>query len=84
MKSYIFGVVIKEDTFQDGTAAYHAYCPALRGCHTWGQTSGQALVNIQEAAELYVEDLIESNDSIPVDLENGVEQHYTHSVIVRI
>ena len=84
MKSYIFRVVIEEDTFQDGTPAYHAYCPALRGCHTWGHTSGQALVNIQEAAELYVEDLIESNDSIPVDLGNEVEQHDTPSVTVSL
>ena len=84
MKSYIFRVVIEEDAFQDGRKAYHAYCPVLTGCHTWGHTSDEALVNIQEAAELYVEDLIQSNDSIPVDLENGVEQHDTPSVIVRL
>lgn len=56
MESYIFSVVIEEDAFEDGRQAYHAYCPAFKGCHTWGHTSEEALMNIQEAVELYIED----------------------------
>ena len=65
MKSYIFDVVIEEDFFEGGDPAYHAYCPALKGCHIWGHTYEEALVNVQEAIELYVEDLIEAGDLIP-------------------
>ena len=46
MKSYIFDVVIEEDFFEGGDPAYHAYCPALKGCHTWGHTYEEALVNV--------------------------------------
>jgi predicted RNase H-like HicB family nuclease len=33
------------------------FCPALRGCHSQGETVEEALANIREAAELYVESL---------------------------
>ena len=84
MKSYIFSVVIEEDAFEDGTKAYHAYCPALSGCHTWGHTSDEALINIQEAVELYVEDLMETTGEIPMDPEKGVVQLDTPSVVVNV
>ena len=84
MKSYIFGILIEEDTFEDGRKAYHAYCPGLKGCHTWGHTYEEALKNVQEAVELYVEDLIEARDSIPVDPEKGVVERDTPSVVVNV
>ncbi len=84
MKSYIFSVVIEEDSFPDGGRAYHAFCPALKGCHTWGHTSGEALVNIQEAIELYVEDLLDSGETIQVDPELGVVERDTPSVVVNV
>ena len=84
MKSYIFSVVIEEDAFEDGREAYHAYCPALEGCHTWGHTYQEALVNIQEAVELYIEDLIETESSIPVGPEGGVLVRDTPSVVVNV
>ena len=34
-----------------------AYCPELKGCHTQGDTVEEALVNLKEAAELYLETL---------------------------
>jgi predicted RNase H-like HicB family nuclease len=64
MKTYIFKVVIEEDPKGD-QMAYHACCPALKGCHTWGYTYEEALRNIREAVELYIEDLRESGESIP-------------------
>lgn len=36
-----------------------ASCPALKGCHTQGKTEAEALQNIQEAIELYLEVLEE-------------------------
>ena len=84
MKSYIFSVVIEEDAFEDGRKAYHAYCPALKGCRTWGHTADEALMNIQEVVDLYVEDMIDSENPIPVDPENGAEERDTPSVVVNI
>ena len=84
MKSYIFSVVVEEDAFEGGESAYHAYCPALKGCHTWGHTYQEALMNIQEAIELYVADLIESDEGIPVDPEQGILELDTPSVAVNV
>lgn len=67
MKSYVFRIVVEKDAFEDGREAWHAYCPALRGCHTWGHTYEEALAHAREAAELYVQDLLESGEKIPVD-----------------
>lgn len=42
--------IIEQD--QDGV---FAYCPELKGCHTQGDTVEEALSNLREAAELYLE-----------------------------
>lgn len=67
MKSYVFKVVVEPDRFEDGREAWHASCPALKGCHTWGHSYEEALANIREAIDLYVQDLIEAGEPIPVD-----------------
>jgi predicted RNase H-like HicB family nuclease len=67
MKSYVFTLAVEEDKFEDGRPAWHAWCPALKGCHTWGHTSGEALANVREAVELYVQDLVAAGDRIPVE-----------------
>ena len=36
---------------------YFAYCPELPGCYSQGDTYEEAVANIQEAIELYVETL---------------------------
>ena len=59
VQSRVLRVVIEEDRFENGSSAYHAFCPALKGCHSWGLSTEEALANIREAAELYVEDLID-------------------------
>jgi len=64
MKTYIFKVFIEEDP-KDDRMAYHAYCPALKGCHTWGYSYEEALKNIKEAVDLYIEDLKENGEPIP-------------------
>ena len=51
-------VVIEPDKFEDGRDAWHACCPVLKGCHTWGYTREEALANIREAIDLYVDDLL--------------------------
>jgi predicted RNase H-like HicB family nuclease len=84
MKSYVFRVVVEEDAFPDGTKAYHAFCPALKGCHTWGHTYEEALTNVREAVELYIEDLIEAGEPVPVDPKKGAEVRDQPSVAVNV
>ena len=84
MKSYIFKVVVEEDAFEDGQKAYHAYCPALKGCHTWGHTYQEALANIRDAVELYVEDLREAGEPIPVDPDLGALELPSPAVAVNV
>ena len=67
MKSYVFKVVVELDKFEDGRDAWQAYCPALKGCRTWGHAREEALANIREALDLYVQDLLESGEPIPLD-----------------
>lgn len=39
---------------------WHAYCPELSGCHTFGSTKEGALKNLKDAVLLYMEDEIEN------------------------
>ena len=50
---------------EDG--GYHVYCPALRGCHTQGNTYDESLKNIQDAIALYIESLKAHNEPIPTE-----------------
>lgn len=53
--SYKIDVVIEKDA--DG---YYAYCPALKGCQTQGDTLEEVQANIKEAIELYLSTLSEA------------------------
>jgi predicted RNase H-like HicB family nuclease len=59
-EKHVFEVVVEEDGDR-----FHAYCPVLKGCHTWGHTREEAIEYIKEAVELYVDDLIKAGDPIP-------------------
>ncbi|MBI4832796.1 MAG: type II toxin-antitoxin system HicB family antitoxin [Candidatus Lindowbacteria bacterium] len=84
MKTYVFEVTVEKDQFEDGREAYHAYCPALKGCHTWGHTYNEALKNIQEAVELYVEDLMERGECVTVSADKGIVEVHSPSVAVTV
>ncbi len=43
---------------KDG-AEYHAWSPELPGCHTHGKTKSEALKNLKDAVQLYLEDVME-------------------------
>ncbi|HUT23319.1 MAG TPA: type II toxin-antitoxin system HicB family antitoxin [Sumerlaeia bacterium] len=45
-------VVLEKDT---DTGDWAVWCPELPGCASAGQTEGEALQNIREAIELYLE-----------------------------
>jgi predicted RNase H-like HicB family nuclease len=48
----ILNAVIEQDEF-----GYFVHIPELKGCVTQGKTYQEALFNIKEAAELYLENL---------------------------
>ena len=52
-------------------SGYIAHCPALKGCVSQGETRDDALANVKEAMEAYIEVLIE--DDLPVPTEVGRE-----------
>ncbi|MBI4599234.1 type II toxin-antitoxin system HicB family antitoxin [Candidatus Uhrbacteria bacterium] len=62
MNQYTYRVIIEPDGKH-----FHAYVPALPGCHTVGKTITQARVHVQEAMELYLEVLNDRGDAIPRD-----------------
>ena len=43
------------------------YAPALPGCVSQGATREEAIANIREAIELYVEDCIAAGDPVPTE-----------------
>lgn len=46
-----FDIILEKE--EDGTFSVH--CPALKGCHSQGNTKEEALLNIREAIDLYLE-----------------------------
>jgi antitoxin HicB len=59
-KSYIYRIIIEPDDDR-----FYAEIPALPGCYSWGYTYEEALRNIKEAAELWLETLSEDGEPIP-------------------
>ena len=58
---YNYTVLLEKES--DG--GYHAFCPILKGCHSQGDSVEEAIANITEAIELYLESLKADNLSIP-------------------
>jgi predicted RNase H-like HicB family nuclease len=58
---YNYTVLLEKES--DG--GYHAFCPILKGCHSQGDSFEEAIENITEAIELYIESLRADNQSIP-------------------
>lgn len=46
---------------------YHAFAPALKGCHSQGETIDEAIRNITEAVELYIESLKAHGETVPTE-----------------
>jgi predicted RNase H-like HicB family nuclease len=61
---------------KESVGGFHAFCPALKGCHSEGETEAEALQNIREAMEVYLESLAAHNEPIPK------EEIVIHSVAV--
>lgn len=67
MKTYSYRIIIEPD--ENNT--FHAYAPALPGCHTWGNSFDQAKKYIKDAITAYLKSLYSDGKKIPED--KGVE-----------
>jgi predicted RNase H-like HicB family nuclease len=56
---------------QEPDGGYVASVPALPGCVSQGDSRDEALANIREAIELYLDDCRDAGDPIPI--EAGME-----------
>lgn len=54
---------------QDEDGVFVAEVPSLPGCVTQGDTRAEALTNVQEAIQLYVESLKAHDEPIPPPIE---------------
>lgn len=61
MQHLSYTIVIEPDT-----EGFHAYVPALRDCHSCGNTPDDARANITEAIELYIESLRAHGKDVPI------------------
>ena len=66
---YIYRVVIEPDADR-----FYAEIPSLSGCYSWGYTYLEALKNIKESLELYLEVAAEDGRPIPVEDPQTIKQ----------
>ncbi len=62
-RHYNYTVILKPEE----SGGYHAFCPALKGVHTFGATLDEAIANAREAIELHLEDVKACGEPIPVE-----------------
>ncbi len=63
MEKHYFTVILE----REDEGGYHAFCPALKGCHSQGDTLEEALANIREAIEVYLESLAQHGEVLPAE-----------------
>ena len=63
-----YRIIIEKD--EDGI--YVAECPSLPGCISQGKTRKEAIENIRDAIQGYLESLKEHNDPVPPSIEEEV------------
>ena len=53
---------------QHSDEGYSVSCPGLPGCWSQGETEEEALANIRDAIDLYIEDMIADGEEVPEDV----------------
>ena len=61
MKTLVLKVALKEE--EDGR--WSASISALPGCASWGYSPQEALENAKDAAEIYIEDMLDAGENLP-------------------
>jgi predicted RNase H-like HicB family nuclease len=62
-----FTVILLKERDPEFAGYYNALVPALPGCISYGANKEEALRNIREAIEVYLEDLEGEGEEIPED-----------------
>ena len=65
---YIYRVSISPDE-----GRFYAEVPALPGCYSWGHTFEEALRNVKEAVELWLEVKKEAGEPIPLEEPSAIQ-----------
>lgn len=65
-------VVVEKDEH-----GFYVWCPELRGCQSQGATLEEAMTNIKEAIELYLE-------TLPADERDGLLSHEILTAAVEV
>jgi predicted RNase H-like HicB family nuclease len=63
-------IVIEQD--EDGI--YVGSVPALKGCHSQGETLDELLENMKEAIEAHLEYLKMNQDEVPIERFKGISE----------
>ena len=63
----VYTIILQPESNPEFRGYYNASVPALPGCFSYGENRSQALTNIREAIELYLEDLQQEGEPIPED-----------------
>ena len=61
MKTYILKASVEQE--EDGR--WSSWIEALPGCAAWGYSQEESLGALKDAAEAYIEDMIEAGEEIP-------------------
>ena len=61
-------------TIEPDDGQFYAEVPALPGCYSWGHTYEEALHNIKEAVELWLEVKKEAGEPIPVEEPHAIKK----------
>jgi predicted RNase H-like HicB family nuclease len=77
----VFRVELEKD---DEVDAWSAVIPALSGCAVDEETPGAALEALQEAAEIFVEFLLERGEGVPIDPVTSVADYPVIAVNVGV
>ena len=63
---------------------FHAYCPVLKGLHTYGNTEEEAVDNAIEASLAYLESIIKHGEPFPTGIlvaqEKEVEEEASRQI----
>jgi predicted RNase H-like HicB family nuclease len=51
----------------EADGGYHAFIPALKGCHSQGDTLEEAIEHVREAISVYLDSLKARGEQVPVE-----------------
>ncbi|MCZ6615320.1 MAG: type II toxin-antitoxin system HicB family antitoxin [Chloroflexi bacterium] len=69
MKTYVFSAELQRE--DDGR--WSSWIDALPGCAAWGHTQEEALRALKDAAEAFIEDMVEAGEVLPLTSLEVVE-----------